>query len=191
MQFVLTTLVFLVIVIMLVSINLLIFRAKWKPFFKSIYLALKELIQNEQQEDLTQNENNEKQPFILKVTWRDIAMFPLFIITFFVFYFVATSVQLPFAAKNPVLLPFMIVGALIILVLGVLGYYEKNIRRKFWMELIITLALEFVFVSNLSLLLNGYYNYHPRLIKNISSLFFIGAFFLTYVRRTQHNWKIL
>ena len=118
-------------------------------------------------------------------------MFPLFIIMFFAFYFIVSSVQLPFAAKNPAVLPFMIVGILIVLVLGVLGYCEKNLQRKFWMELIITLALEFVFVFDLSLLLNGYYNYHPRLIKNISSLFFIGAFFITYVMRTQRNWKML
>lgn len=191
MQFVLTVLVFLVIVIMLVGINLLIFRAKWEPFFKNIYLALKELSQNEQQEYLTQNNNNGKQPFLIKVTWCDIVMFPLFIIMFFAFYFVVASVQLPFAAKNPAVLPFMIVGALIILVLGVLGYYEKNIQRKFWLEFVTTLALEFIFVFDLSLLLNGYYNHHPHLIKNIGSLFFIGAFFITYVMRTQRNWKML
>lgn len=118
-------------------------------------------------------------------------MLMLFAVMCPIFYIIITSRQSPFIQKDPIVLPFIILGILLILVVGILGHYETNLSRKFWMELFTTLALEFAFVFEVLLLIHNLYQDHSRLFKNINSLIFISIFFFNYIRKTQHNWTIL
>lgn len=89
----------------------------------------------------------------------------------------------------PMLIFTFVIATLILLVIGVCGHYEKNPRRKFWLGLIITLAMELGVVFDLHLLLSGYFFRGAWQGKRlIASLLFIPVF-IEFCVKMQHNWQ--
>lgn len=191
MNSLLSIIVLLLITLALFGIQLYIFQAKWSPFWEGICLSFQKLHQSKQQDETKLNETQIKKSLSFHKTGHKVPMLMLFAVMYPIFYIIINSRQSPFIQKDPIVLPFIITGVLLILVVGILGHYETNLSRKFWMELFTTLAIEFAFVFEVSLLLHNLYQDHSRLFKNINSLIFISIFFFNYIRKTQHNWTIL
>ena len=85
----------------------------------------------------------------------------------------------------------VILFVLFTVVMAVLGHYEKNPRRRFWMELFPTIALEAVLALGFALELNfdnGYYHNGGRYSAIEGFLLILGIAF-AYAEKTRRNWK--
>ncbi len=83
----------------------------------------------------------------------------------------------------------MIIIILITLVIGVFGHYEKNLSRKFWTELIVTLVVEIMVAFSFYYILESDLPVY-RLIKSGGNLLvFEIPFVIFYINKTRCNWQ--
>lgn len=82
-----------------------------------------------------------------------------------------------------------VVIALIVMVLGFLGYYEKNPKRKFVFELVVFIFVTGVVVFEVMLLLQGYFFQSARHLKRLLSAVVIVFAFIVYAEKIYENWK--
>ena len=85
----------------------------------------------------------------------------------------------------------VVIIGLIMLVVWALGQYEKNLRKKFWMELVVALFIEIGVVFDFHLLIEGYYFESARGAKSLASTVLIIPFYIMYFEKCVHNWKAL
>ena len=187
----------LFIIIVVTGIQITIFRAKWGDFFRLVYETLQELIvefRNLDWMSLTEEKQKVKEPLTWARVKYNYAMPCLFVIVFPIFYAVMRSVDIKLHGDSntaTIVICAFIIVALVMLVLYVYGENEKNIRRKFWIELIVALFMEIGVVFDFHLLLEGYYFESARGAKSlVYSLLFIPMF-LSYCGKTNRNWKAL
>ena len=202
MPFSLETIMFLLIFFALCAIGLVKFHAYWEPFLKSMkdtFVELIDFFSDTNFKTLMAEEKaapKQKEP----LTW---AMFryrfaiPLVLTVSFLLFFlmmkqlgtIIMQDKAQSGSLGPMLICAFVIAALVLLVIGVCGHYEKNPRRKFWLGLIITLAMEMGVVFDLLLLLSGYYFRGARQGKSlVYSLLFIPVF-IDFCVKTQHNWQ--
>ena len=84
-----------------------------------------------------------------------------------------------------------VIVVLIVLVVAVFGHEEKNLRRKFYLELVPALALELMLAMDVYFLLSGHYAERgARGLKSFLLFLCVGIpWFFSYVSRTQKNWQ--
>ncbi len=190
-------LILAIVMFALAAIAIMKFRAVTAPWLKDIFGGLQTAVAEVKAEEaMKQSEPEQKthEP----ITWERVkyhcAMPALFAIAFPIQF-----VLLRMAAKRidgstdiaVTVLGVGVVAGLIVLVLYALAQIEKNPRRKFWMDLIVTLFMELGMVFDFHLLLEGYYFENTRGAKSLAySLLFIPLWF-AYFKRTQRNWQAL
>ena len=83
----------------------------------------------------------------------------------------------------------IVIIALIVIVLGFLGHYEKNSKRKFIFELVVLIFVACMVVFEGRLLLQGYFFQSARHLKRLLSAVVIVFAFIVYAEKTYENWK--
>ena len=84
-----------------------------------------------------------------------------------------------------------VIGGLAIVVVWALGQSEKNLRRKFWMELIVALFIELVLVFQLYLYMDGYYRGIVRDTRRMLTAVMFAPFWALYLEKTNQNYQAL
>lgn len=205
MPFSFETFIVLFVLLLLCAISLIKFHAYWQPFFESVHTLLVDLVRDFRNIDWEAEAAKEaaekaapkqKEP----LTWEmfryrftiPLCLTVSFAVEYFLLYLLRTTLLQDKAQGGslaPMLICAFVIAALIILVIAVFGHYEKNPRRKFWLELIVTLTMELIVVSDLHLLLSGYFFRGARQGKSlVYSLLFIPLFVESCVK-TQRNWQ--
>ena len=83
------------------------------------------------------------------------------------------------------------IGGLAIVVVWALGQLEKNLRRKFWMELIVALFIELVLVFQMYLYMDGYYRGIVRDTRRMLTAVMFAPFWALYLEKTNQNYQAL
>lgn len=201
-MFSLEAMVFLLILLILCGIGLLKFSSYWLPVFKALYNTLLELVDffcSTDFKSLTAEENaapKAKEP-LTKSNFLYRFAIPLTLTVSFAVLFLLVkelnTVIMQNQAQGDALAPIVIsVGVVILLgflVIMAFEQSEKNPRRKFWLRLMVTLALEVGVVFDLHLLLSGYFFQNARTGKSlVAALLFIPCFIQSGFK-TQRNWQ--
>ncbi len=185
------------IIVAVIGLQLTIYRAKWGEFFKALYELILEIIQTFQNTDwekelAKQKEKQVREPFTWERFRYQFAMPLLFLAVFPVYYVLMRKVDVQLGGDmtmGAIVICAFVIISLVMLVLYVYGQNEKNIVRKFWLELIVALFVEIGVVFDFHLLVEGYYFESVRGAKSLAySLLFIPVF-LSYCRKTNQNWK--
>ena len=205
MPFSFETFIVLLILLALCAVSLVKFHASWQPFFESVHTLFVDLVRDFRNIDWEAEAAKEaaekaapkqKEP----LTWNRFKYrftIPLTLTISFLLFFLLMkqlgAIIMEDKAQGGSLAPMLIcafvIAALVLLVIGVYGHYEKNPRRKFWLGLIITLAMELGVVFDLLLLLSGYFFRGARQGKSlVYSLLFLPVF-VQFCVKTQHNWQ--
>lgn len=132
------------------------------------------------------------------LTWERVkdqyAMPLLFVGVFPLYYFIMHKMDFVIsedANMGGIIICAFVIITLLILVLAVYVQNEKNIRRKFWLHLFVTLFIEIGVVFDFHLLMKGYYFESTRGSKSfVASLLFIPLF-LSYCNKINLDWKAL
>lgn len=200
----------LCIVFLVVGIQIFIFRAQWEDFFKTVYQTIQEVVaesrndQNQNKQTITDqlsngNVQDDTQDSVKEgLTWERVkdqyAMPLLFVGVFPLYYFIMHKMDFVIsedANMGGIIICAFVIITLLILVLAVYVQNEKNIRRKFWLHLFVTLFIEIGVVFDFHLLMKGYYFESTRGSKSfVASLLFIPLF-LSYCNKTNLDWKAL
>lgn len=197
-MFSLEAMVFLLILLVLCGIGLLKFSAYWLPVFKALYNTLLELVDffcSTDFKTLTAEANaapKAKEP-LTKSSFLYRFAIPLTLVFSFAVLFLLVRGLNTIIMQNRALAPIVIsVGVIILLgflVVMAFEQSEKNPRRKFWLRLMVTLALEVGVVFDLHLLMSGYFFQNARTGKSlVAALLFIPCFIQSGFK-TQRNWQ--
>ncbi|MBO5139324.1 MAG: hypothetical protein J6B76_01535, partial [Peptococcaceae bacterium] len=84
-----------------------------------------------------------------------------------------------------------VIGGLAIIVVWALGQSEKNLRRKFWMELVVALFIELMLVFQMYLYIDGYYRGIVRDTRRMLTAVMFAPFWALYLEKTNQNYQAL
>lgn len=185
-----TVLAVLVALLLLFGGIVLLFYMYWNRMMKQVLQANKEAraekgIVDEIQEPGTKKTLPERfyllgGPVILILS----GLFPLLYVLFKSLLFLGKTDGM----KGGVAAFLVILFILFTVVVAVLGLYEKNPKRRFWMELIPAIALEALLALLLATELNfdqgGHYRRHT-----IEGWVLLLSCFFAYAEKTRRNWK--
>lgn len=193
----------IVLILMLLALcgtGLILFRARLQLFWGSMCDVFSELLRpftttdvDPSQADHTEHSSEQTLPCSV---FQYKYLIPLVLTICFILFFVLLQSVLSYLQSNDssssgaaILLGVGIIALLGILIIAVYYHYEKNPRRRFWLGLLVTLALEAGVVFDLLLFLNGYYFREARQGKRlVYALLFIPVF-LGFCLKTQRDWQ--
>ena len=185
-----TVLAVLVALLLLFGGIVLLFYMYWNRMMKQVLQANKEAraekgIVDEIQEPGTKKTLSERfyllgGPVILILS----GLFPLLYVLFKSLLFLGKTDGM----KGGVAAFLVILFILFTVVVAVLGLYEKNPKRRFWMELIPAIALEALLALLLATELNFDQGGHYRRHTIEGWVLLLGCFF-AYAEKTRRNWK--
>ena len=197
----LTYIILCITVVMICGIGLFVFYYKWESAIKKILQTMRDTKTELEQEEAFALESTAAEKLLREpLTWarvkRQLAMPVLYSLLFPVLYqfpcWFFTEAKQDWDMGSMILCG-LVIGVLLVLVLAMFGSQEKRPRRKFWLELIPTLVLEFMLVFDVYFLLSGYYA--ERGLRGAKSfLLFLAVgipWFLSYAAKTQRNWARL
>ncbi len=181
----------LVAIMMLFGISVVIFYYKWEGFMKKVLKTNKEVRAELGYTDTPEPEVPEKPlaerfyqsggPVVVVL----LILFPLLYILLKNMLFLRETDGMQGGIAGFIMILFI----LFTIVVGVLGLYEKNPKRQFWMELVPTIALEALLALFFAIELNFDNGHHTGRHSTIEGLvLFLGIFF-GYTVKTCRNWK--
>lgn len=187
------------ILFMFCGVSLIMFQVKWEGYFKNLQDLIKEfahdvsvVMQTGKDEVASDSEKYQKNTVeIIRYHW---AMPILLTACFPIDYMIASKIFFPEVKGDvsPIVLLAVILIPLTLLVIGVFAHSEKNIRHKFWMELVIVLFLEIFIARMVQGLLSGYYFQSTVKMKWLySNITVFVPLFLYYCIKTQENWQAM
>lgn len=166
-----------IIIFTLVSFRLLVYREKYQTFF----LKMRENIQE------TMHEEEKSEELTTKVI--DAEKSEKDYRTIIVFVFIAVLVVILqqqwhlFGKMIYAVAPMAILG----IVMGFLGYYEKNPNKKYWLEFGVAIIIEIFLVSTVFQWFEMESADRPFRLKRLGSWFFMIGLWFYYMNRTFRN----
>lgn len=184
-------------------LSLTIFRSTWEPIFRAVRDGIIELIYeigSIDREWIRQKLEERRQrklargPLTLANMKERCAMPVLFVVMIPVYLLLMRVVNIRETGNTNMGIMTIGVGmiaGLVIIVVWALGQTEKNLRRKFWMELIVALFIELILVFQLYLYMDGYYRGIVRDTRRMLTAVMFAPFWALYLERTNQNWQAL
>ena len=181
----------LVALTMLFGISILIFYYKWEGFMKKVLQINKEVrtemgyvdepVSSVPKKPLAERFYLAGGPVVLALA----VLIPVMYFLLRTLLFIGKVDSMKGGVTGFVIILFV----LITIVVGVLGMYEKNPKRRFWMELFPTIALEALLVLSLVIELNFNNGHHTGRHSAIEGYAMILACFFAYAVKSCRNWK--
>ncbi len=186
-----------------VVLSMTIFRSTWVPIFRAIYEGLREIVQEIRSIDrewlywkleARKQRKRERGPLTLANMKERCAMPVLFVVMIPVYLLLIRMVNIRHIGNTEfgiMTIGIGVIFGLVIIVVWALGQMEKNLRRKFWMELAVALFIELVLVFQLYLYMDGYYRGIVRDTRRMLTAVMFAPFWALYLERTNQNWQAL
>jgi uncharacterized membrane protein YozB (DUF420 family) len=146
------------------------------------------------QEHIEKRRNKVREPFTWERVKYHFAMPILFVVMIPVFLMLMclANVQVENDINSGVIaICLVVIVGLVVIVVWAMSESEKNLHRKFWMELMVALFMEALLVFHLYLFLDGYYYEHAHGAKRMMTAVYAMPFYLIYMEKSNRNWKAL
>jgi len=195
-----TALLFTVFVI---GLSLTVFRSTWQPIFRAIGEGVIDIVHTlrsidrewiQQKMEERRQRKIERGPLTLDNMKERCAMPVLFVVMIPVYLLLMRFANIQInddMTSGAVVLSTGVIFGLVIIVVWALGQSEKNLRRKFWMELIVALFIELALVFQLYLYMDGYYRGIVRDTRRMLTAVMFAPFWALYLEKTNQNYQAL
>lgn len=186
-----------------IGLSLTVFRSTWKPIFRAIgdgvidiVRTLRSIDREWMQQKLEERRQRkiERGPLTLANMKERCAMPALFVAMIPVYLLLMRVVNIRETGNTDMgimTIGIGVIGGLAIVVVWALGQSEKNLRRKFWMELIVALFIELVLVFQMYLYMDGYYRGIVRDTRRMLTAVMFAPFWALYLEKANQNYQAL
>ncbi|MBQ2861116.1 MAG: hypothetical protein IJE80_08120 [Peptococcaceae bacterium] len=185
------------------GLSLTVFRSTWQPIFRAIGEGIVDIVHTlrsidrewiQQKMEERRQRKIERGPLTLDNMKERCAMPALFVAMIPVYLLLMRFANIQInddMTSGAVVLSTGVIFGLVIIVVWALGQSEKNLRRKFWMELIVALFIELALVFQLYLYMDGYYRGIVRDIRRMLTAVMFAPFWALYLEKTNQNYQAL
>ena len=185
------------------GLSLTVFRSTWQPIFRAIGEGIVDIVHTlrsidrewiQQKMEECRQRKIERGPLTLDNMKERCAMPVLFVAMIPVYLLLMRFANIQInddMTSGAVVLSTGVIFGLVIIVVWALGQSEKNLRRKFWMELIVALFIELVLVFQLYLYMDGYYRGIVRDTRRMLIAVTCAPFWALYLEKTNQNYQAL
>ena len=185
------------------GLSLTVFRSTWQPIFRAIGEGIVDIVHTlrsidrewiQQKMEERRQRKIERGPLTLDNMKERCAMPVLFVVMIPVYLLLMRFANIQInddMTSGAVVLSTGVIFGLVIIVVWALGQSEKNLRRKFWMELIVALFIELVLVFQLYLYMDGYYRGIVRDTRRMLTAVMFAPFWALYLEKTNQNYQAL
>ena len=188
---------------LVIGLTLTVFRSTWQPIFRAIEEGVVDIVRTlrsidrewiQQKMEERRQRKIERGPLTLDNMKERCAMPALFVAMIPVYLLLMRVVNIRETGNTDMgimTIGIGVIGGLAIVVVWALGQSEKNLRRKFWMELIVALFIELVLVFQLYLYMDGYYRGIVRDTRRMLTAVMFAPFWALYLEKTNQNYQAL
>ena len=185
------------------GLSLTVFRSTWQPIFRAIGEGIVDIVHTlrsidrewiQQKMEERRQRKIERGPLTLDNMKERCAMPVLFVAMIPVYLLLMRFANIQInddMTSGAVVLSTGVIFGLVIIVVWALGQSEKNLRRKFWMELIVALFIELALVFQLYLYMDGYYRGTVRDTRRMLTAVMFAPFWALYLEKTNQNYQAL
>ena len=185
------------------GLSLTVFRSTWQPIFRAIGEGIVDIVHTlrsidrewiQQKMEERRQRKIERGPLTLDNMKERCAMPALFVAMIPVYLLLMRFANIQInddMTSGAVVLSTGVIFGLVIIVVWALGQSEKNLRRKFWMELIVALFIELALVFQLYLYMDGYYRGIVRDTRRMLIAVTFAPFWALYLEKTNQNYQAL
>jgi len=185
------------------GLSLTVFRSTWQPIFRAIGEGIVDIVHTlrsidrewiQQKMEERRQRKIERGPLTLDNMKERCAMPALFVAMIPVYLLLMRFANIQInddMTSGAVVLSTGVIFGLVIIVVWALGQSEKNLRRKFWMELIVALFIELALVFQLYLYMDGYYRGIVRDTRRMLTAVMFAPFWALYLEKTNQNYQAL
>jgi len=185
------------------GLSLTVFRSTWQPIFRAIGEGIVDIVHTlrsidrewiQQKMEERRQRKIERGPLTLDNMKERCAMPVLFVAMIPVYLLLMRFANIQInddMTSGAVVLSTGVIFGLVIIVVWALGQSEKNLRRKFWMELIVALFIELALVFQLYLYMDGYYRGIVRDTRRMLTAVMFAPFWALYLEKTNQNYQAL
>ena len=185
------------------GLSLTVFRSTWQPIFRAIGEGIVDIVHTlrsidrewiQQKMEERRQRKIERGPLTLDNMKERCAMPVLFVVMIPVYLLLMRFANIQInddMTSGAVVLSTGVIFGLVIIVVWALGQSEKNLRRKFWMELIVALFIELALVFQLYLYMDGYYRGIVRDTRRMLTAVMFAPFWALYLEKTNQNYQAL
>ena len=193
----------LLFTVFVIGLSLTIFRSIWQPIFRAIGEGIVDIVHTlrsidrewiQQKMEERRQRKIERGPLTLDNMKERCAMPALFVAMIPVYLLLMRVVNIRETGNTDMgimTIGIGVIGGLAIAVVWALGQSEKNLRRKFWMELIVALFIELVLVFQMYLYMDGYYRGIVRDTRRMLTAVMFAPFWALYLEKTNQNYQAL
>ena len=193
----------LLFTVFVIGLSLTIFRSIWQPIFRAIGEGIVDIVHTlrsidrewiQQKMEEHRQRKIERGPLTLDNMKERCAMPALFVAMIPVYLLLMRVVNIRETGNTDMgimTIGIGVIGGLAIVVVWALGQSEKNLRRKFWMELIVALFIELVLVFQMYLYMDGYYRGIVRDTRRMLTAVMFAPFWALYLEKTNQNYQAL
>ena len=193
----------LLFTVFVIGLSLTIFRSTWQPIFCAIGEGVVDIVHTlrsidrewiQQKMEERRQRKIERGPLTLDNMKERCAMPALFVAMIPVYLLLMRFANIQInddMTSGAVVLSTGVIFGLVIIVVWALGQSEKNLRRKFWMELIVALFIELALVFQLYLYMDGYYRGIVRDTRRMLTAVMFAPFWALYLEKTNQNYQAL
>ena len=186
-----------------IGLSLTVFRSIWQPIFRAIGEGIVDIVHTlrsidrewiQQKMEERRQRKIERGPLTLDNMKERCAMPVLFVAMIPVYLLLMRVVNIRETGNTDMgimTIGIGVIGGLAIIVVWALGQSEKNLRRKFWMELIVALFIELALVFQLYLYMDGYYRGIVRDTRRMLTAVMFAPFWALYLEKTNQNYQAL
>lgn len=186
-----------------IGLSLTVFRSTWQPIFRAIGDGVIDIVRTlrsidrewmQQKMEERRQRKIERGPLTLANMKERCAMPALFVAMIPVYLLLMRVVNIRENGNTDMgimTIGIGVIGGLAIVVVWALGQSEKNLRRKFWMELVVALFIELVLVFQLYLYMDGYYRGIVRDTRRMLTVVMFAPFWALYLEKTNQNYQAL
>ena len=193
----------LLFTVFVIGLSLTVFRSIWQPIFRAIGEGIVDIVHTlrsidrewiQQKMEEHRQRKIERGPLTLDNMKERCAMPALFVAMIPVYLLLMRFANIQInddMTSGAVVLSTGVIFGLVIIVVWALGQSEKNLRRKFWMELIVALFIELALVFQLYLYMDGYYRGIVRDTRRMLTAVMFAPFWALYLEKTNQNYQAL
>ena len=193
----------LLFAVFVIGLSLTVFRSIWQPIFRAIGEGIVDIVHTlrsidrewiQQKMEERRQRKIERGPLTLDNMKERCAMPVLFVAMIPVYLLLMRFANIQInddMTLGAVVLSTGVIFGLVIIVVWALGQSEKNLRRKFWMELIVALFIELALVFQLYLYMDGYYRGIVRDTRRMLIAVTFAPFWALYLEKTNQNYQAL
>ena len=186
-----------------IGLSLTVFRSTWQPIFRAVGEGVVDIVHTlrsidrewiQQKMEEHRQRKIERGPLTLDNMKERCAMPVLFVAMIPVYLLLMRFANIQInddMTSGAVVLSTGVIFGLVIIVVWALGQSEKNLRRKFWMELIVALFIELALVFQLYLYMDGYYRGIVRDTRRMLTAVMFAPFWALYLEKTNQNYQAL